>query len=275
MKVCILGTGRVGTHLCRAFMGAGHDVAVWNRSFPAAQQLAKEAGCSVVATLEALPADAEVILLSVKDDALETVARELANVFGKRKSIVAHTAGSKPMSLLDGLFPQIGVFYPMQTFSKGKSLDYSVIPFFVEANNENADTLVRLAESVSNNVYCLSSEQRRFLHLASVFACNFSNHCYTIASEILAEINVPFSVMLPLINETAEKVKTMPPCEAQTGPAARGDVSVLESQTRLLDTNKDFQKIYTLMSRDIMKHNSCNGVKNSPNETDNRCDVAK
>lgn len=252
MKVCILGAGRVGSHLCKAFMPRGHDVCVWNRSEAPLHSLKQETGCNCVPRMEDLPQDADVYLICVKDDALEDVARSLHSVFGKRKGLVAHTAGSKPMSLISPLFPKVGVLYPMQTFSKGQRLDYSKIPFFVEGNVGALDVLMRLAKSVSTQVYQLSSEQRRYLHLASVFASNFSNHCYAIASDILDKIHIPFSVMLPLIEETTHKAESIPPRLGQTGPAARGDVRVVEEQTQLLNFNTDWQQLYSIMSRDIM-----------------------
>lgn len=255
MKIGILGTGRVGTHLCRAFVGAGHDVAVWNRSVAAAEQLAMETGCALAKQMGDLPMDADAFIISVKDDAVEKVATEFSRTYGLRTGVVAHTAGSKPMSVLEGKFTRVGVLYPMQTFSKEKALDYSWIPFFVEENKEASGVLWQLAHSVSERVYTLNSQQRCYLHLASVFACNFSNHCYSLASEILEKIDVPFSVMLPLIRETAQKVESVPPLQAQTGPAARGDVQVIQSQERLLDYDKDMQQIYIMMSRSIMKSN--------------------
>lgn len=255
MKVGILGAGRVGSHLCRAFMSAGHKVTVWNRSIASAGQLAFETGCCVAQNMSGLPIDADAYLICVKDDAVETVAEDFSRVFGDRTGVVAHTAGSKPMSLLEGKFPNVGVLYPMQTFSKDKDLDYSKIPFFVEENDETNSVLKDLAGSVSDHVYFLNSEQRRYLHLASVFACNFSNHCYALASDILTKIDVPFSVLLPLIHETAQKVESIPPRMAQTGPAARGDMSVIQSQERLLDDDKDLQQLYKLMSQSIMSSN--------------------
>lgn len=255
MKVGILGAGRVGTHLCRAFMGGGNEVTVWNRSIASARQLAIETGCSVAQHMDDFPVDADAYLICVKDDALETVAKDFSRVFGDRTGVVAHTAGSKPMSLLKGKFPKAGVLYPMQTFSKEKALDYSKIPFFVEESDETNSVLKDLAGSVSNHVYFLNSDQRRYLHLASVFACNFSNHCYALASDILAKIDVPFSVLLPLIRETAQKVESIPPRVAQTGPAARGDMSVIQSQELLLDDDKNLQQLYKLMSQSIMSFN--------------------
>lgn len=255
MKVGILGAGRVGSHLCRAFMGGGNEVTVWNRNIASAVQLAIETGCSVAQHMGDFPIDADAYLICVKDDAVETVAEDFSHVFGDRTGVVAHTAGSKPMSLLEGKFPKVGVLYPMQTFSKDKALDYSKIPFFVEESDETNSVLKDLAGSVSNHVYFLNSDQRRYLHLASVFACNFSNHCYALASDILAKIDVPFSVLLPLIRETAQKVESLPPRVAQTGPAARGDMSVIQGQELLLDDDKNLQQLYKLMSQSIMSFN--------------------
>ena len=251
MKICILGAGNVATHLARAFSQARHDVAVWNRSEAALRPIAAELGCPCTTEMDALPKDADVYIISVKDDAVAPVAKQLALCLGETKAMVAHTAGSLPKSLVDGCFENGGVLYPMQTFSRNKTLEYSKIPFFVE---EQGDVLKMLAESVSESVYILTSEQRKVLHLASVFACNFTNHCYAISEEILKEIDIPFAALLPLINETTAKVNSLPPREAQTGPAVREDYTVMDAQTALLEGRPGLQDIYKRISKSIIEY---------------------
>ncbi|MCH5178694.1 MAG: DUF2520 domain-containing protein [Prevotellaceae bacterium] len=251
MKISVLGAGNVGSHLARALSGVGHSVAVWNRSEAALALLRREVGIKCCTDLKELPKDTEIYLIAVKDDAVAAVAQRLADALGKTNAIVAHTAGSLPKSVLDGCFEYTGVFYPMQTFSRDKVLEYSNISFFVE---EQDDMLHRLAQTISPKVFSLTTEQRKVLHLASVFACNFTNHCYAIAADLLNGINVPFATLQPLINETAAKVNDLSPREAQTGPAQREDYGIMKSQSRMLDDKPNWQKIYNCMSDSIIKH---------------------
>jgi predicted short-subunit dehydrogenase-like oxidoreductase (DUF2520 family) len=153
-----------------------------------------------------------------------------------------------PLSVFDGYTQHGGVLYPMQTFSMEREVDFRAIPLFIEG----ADARIRqLAESISEHVYELSSDDRKYLHLAAVFACNFANHCYTLAAEVLEKKGLPFDVMLPLVDETARKVHELHPKEAQTGPAIRGDKNVMAAQAALLDSR--MQAIYNLMSESIQE----------------------
>jgi predicted short-subunit dehydrogenase-like oxidoreductase (DUF2520 family) len=138
----------------------------------------------------------------------------------------------------------------MQTFSKERQADFSVIPLFLEADGpETMATLQVLAGSISQRIYELTTDERKYLHLAAVFACNFANHCYTLAADVLAQKGLPFDVMLPLIDETARKVHELHPVDAQTGPAVRGDQNVMDAQKALLDDR--LATIYMLMSESI------------------------
>lgn len=156
------------------------------------------------------------------------------------------------MSVFEGRFMHYGVLYPMQTLSKYKDVEFSEIPFFVEGNSERALQLARaLAESISEYVYNCSSEQRRHLHLAAVFACNFVNHCYALSARLLEKQGIPFDVMLPLIDETARKVHVLSPIEAQTGPAVRYDENVIRMQADLLSDEPELRELYLKMSESI------------------------
>jgi predicted short-subunit dehydrogenase-like oxidoreductase (DUF2520 family) len=194
--------------------------------------------------------DADVYVVAVKDAVLADVVRQLCK--GSAARVFLHTAGSMPMQVFDGLAAHYGVFYPMQTFSKERALDFSRIPIFLEGSDPVALGVARtLAESVSRQVVELSGEGRRHLHLAAVFACNFANHCYELASEVLQEQGLPFSVMQALVDETAAKVSELSPRQAQTGPAVRYDQNVMEAQLSLLADRPLAQQIYRLMSKSI------------------------
>ena len=159
-----------------------------------------------------------------------------------------------PLSVLQGYARHYGVFYPMQSFSKERQVDFSLIPLFLESSDEETDKLShQLAQSISQRIFVLSSEDRRHLHLAAVFACNFANHCYALSAKVLEKHGLPFNVMLPLIDETAEKVHKLHPKEAQTGPAIRWDKNVLAAQKALLAEEPEMQQIYELMSKSIHK----------------------
>ena len=230
MKLTLIGIGNVGTNLSAAFQKAGHEV----------QQLS---GRNFVPQ----EVRGDVVVVCVKDDVIRNVVETMAD----SRRLIVHTAGSKPMDILST--PRRGVLYPMQTFSKSRLIDFDDIPLFIEAENEeDLKLLEQLATSISRHVYPLDSQRRKFLHLAAVFACNFTNHCYNIAAEILKKSDIPFNVMLPLIDETARKVHNLTPREAQTGPAVRFDEGVIRNHENML--TDDVRDLYRLMSKSIHKY---------------------
>ena len=235
MKIVIIGRGRLATNLEHALLSAGHEVVSINSR-----------------TLEALPEEADVFVIAVKDAALVDVIR--AATKGRENQLFVHTAGSMPMNLLAGLTAHYGVFYPMQTFSKERLVDFNDISLFLEANDQTSmERLKMLAASLTTHVYELDSEGRKHLHLAAVFACNFVNHCYALSAELLAAKGLPFSVMQPLVDETARKIHELAPVDAQTGPAVRGDQNVMQMQAAMLSENPAVQHIYEVLSNDIMR----------------------
>lgn len=250
MKVISVGAGRLAWHLVQALSGAGHEVVqVYSRTEESAAALAAKVGAQPVCRMDDV-GDADVYVVAVKDAVLADVVRQLCK--GRAARVFLHTAGSMPMQVFDGLAAHYGVFYPMQTFSKERALDFSRIPIFLEGSDPVALGVARtLAESVSRQVVELSGEGRRRLHLAAVFACNFANHCYELASEVLQEQGLPFSVMQALVDETAAKVSELSPRQAQTGPAVRYDQNVMEAQLSLLADHPLAQQIYRLMSKSI------------------------
>lgn len=251
MKIVLIGAGKLATNLGKALLDAGNDILqVYSRTMESASLLASIAGGSPVNDLEKINSDADVYIISVKDSVLADIIPVLCK--GREDKVFLHTAGSVSQEVFNGMARHYGVLYPMQTFSKNKLLDFSDIPCFVEGNDElSFETARVLADGISEHVYLLNSEDRRHLHLAAVFACNFVNHCYEISSEILAKHELPFEVMLPLIEETARKVHDMSPKEAQTGPAMRYDQNVIRAQSELLKENPIFRQIYECMSLSI------------------------
>lgn len=250
MKIVLIGAGNLATHLGKALHAAGHDmVQVFSRTMQSAETLASLLDAEPLTDMAQVCDDADVYIFSVKDSALEQLVSRLC---GGEKKVFLHTAGSMPMSVFQGKALHYGVLYPMQTFSKQREVDFSIIPCFIEANDEFALKQIEgLAGQISHRVYQLSSEDRKYLHLSAVFACNFANHCYAVSQELLQQHGIPFDVMLPLIDETAAKVHGMTPKEAQTGPAVRYDENVIGKQIQLLENQPYFQKIYDCMSKSI------------------------
>lgn len=251
MKIVLIGAGNLATNLGKGLLQAGHEIAqVFSRTMESAGALADILGSKPITDLAQVCNDADIYILSVKDTVLEDLQRNLLK--GREHALMVHTAGSMKMDVLEA--DRRGVFYPLQTFSKGKEVDFKEIPFFLEANHEEDLAVMReLAETLTDKIYVLSSNDRKWLHVAAVFGCNFVNHCYSMAANLLEKHDIPFSVMLPLITETAEKVKEIHPKDAQTGPAMRWDTNVMDRHLGLLNDQPDLQEIYRLLSEHIHK----------------------
>lgn len=232
---------------------AGHTIAgVYSRTLQNAQQLATVLGAPAIDSLEQLP-DADIYLTMLTDDALINLAPAI--VKGREDTLFIHTAGSVSAQVWkDAGARRYGVMYAMQTFSKSAVIDWPQVPVFVEGSSDaEQETIKTLAHDLSGNVSVLSSNGRKKLHIAAVFACNFANHMYAISERLLESEGVPFSVMLPLVRETARKVEAMSPASAQTGPAVRGDRKVIDEHLRLLSENPEYAELYRLISIDINK----------------------
>ncbi|SRR5690554_2577704 len=189
---------------------------------------------------------ADLTIISVADDAI----KEVAEAIPYKNKLIVHTSGTTSMEVLK-THDRRGVFYPLQTFSKSREVNFQNIPLCLETNNENDwNELKALASQMSEKVYKISSEQRRSLHVAAVFVSNFTNHMYTIGNEICEENKVPFEVLHPLIEETAAKIKTLPPLKAQTGPAIRHDEVTLKTHQDFLK-NETYKNIYKTITESI------------------------
>ncbi len=256
MKTVLIGAGNLATNLGKALLAAGHDILqVYSRTMEHATALAELLGGSPTDDLSRIVSDADIYIVSVKDSVMGDLVPQLCK--GKENKVFVHTAGSMPMNVFEGMALHYGVIYPMQTFSKEKEVDFGEIPCFLEYNDTYAKSCIeRLAGSISNVVRYLSSEDRRYLHLSAVWACNFVNHCYTVASDILTRHGMDFSVMYPLIDETCRKVHTLPPADAQTGPAVRFDQNIIRDQARLLKDNPLVKDLYERMSLSIHKRSA-------------------
>lgn len=229
MKIAVIGRGRVATHLTQALASAGHDMIT----------------CGGRKRVQNVPDDADVVIMAIKDAAIEQVASELAS----SKALVVHTSGSVAMDVIPS--ERRGVLYPMQTFSMERAVDFRNIPLFLEAGSEDDMTILsRLAASISNTQMPLNGEQRKTLHLAAVLCCNFVNHLFELSHDVLSEQNIPFKILFPLIEETFAKIHTLTPHEAQTGPALRWDENVMQWHMAMLHDPRH-REIYRLLSESI------------------------
>ncbi len=250
MKIVFIGAGNLATRLSLAMQRVGMQIGqVYSHTEASARQLATRLGCPWTNDLSALQEDGDLYVFSLKD----TVLSDVISKVKPNNGMWVHTAGSMPMSVFEGYAQRFGVLYPLQTFSKGSNVNFDVIPVFLEANTDkNADYLKNIASALSENVRFMSSEKRRSLHLAAVFACNFTNHIYTLSYKLLENESIPADVLLPLIDETVSKIHSMPPAAAQTGPAIRYDENVINKHLAMLD-DPDMQAIYRLLSQSIHK----------------------
>ena len=194
--------------------------------------------------------DADTYIVSIKDDAICPFLKKIPD--SKKNALWVHTSGSIPQDVFNKSFPQSGVLYPLQTFSKNVDIKMDEVSFFVEGSDkEVSDKIYSLAKMMSQHIYYADSELRKKLHIAAVFACNFTNYMYSLANDLLKKDNIPFSVLIPLIKETTRKVTVTAPDSAQTGPAYRGDTEIIEHHTSMLNSQE--KEIYELLSNAFFK----------------------
>lgn len=245
-SISFIGAGNVATHLASALYAEGFEI---NQIFSpnSAQELANKTNAQAIIDYADLNNDCDLFIIAVKDDVLLSVVED----FPFKESLAVHTSGSIGIDVFaKNNFQDFGIFYPLQTFSKETKVDFLEIPFCIEANlSENL--LVELAKTLSNTVELVNSEQRKKLHLAAVFACNFSNYMYHISETICKENQVNFNILKPLIKETAKKITVNSPKDVQTGPAIREDQKIIDSHLSQLNHKKEFQKLYLEISKQI------------------------
>ena len=254
MKITLIGSGNVATHLAKAFHGAGHQILqVCSRSFDHAEALASEVMAEPVDRLALLYPTADCYILAVGDDALFDLALDLR----LRDALVLHTSGSVTLSVLRGVSRRHGVLYAPQSFVRTRAMDYARLPFCVEGSTEETTREIEaLAHSVSPVVHRLSGEQRQWLHLASVLANNFGNALNALAASLMEQHAIPFAILQPLMEVTLQKAlaaKEEHPAadlwRLQTGPAVRRDEKTLDRHRAMLSANPDLLRLYELMTQ--------------------------
>lgn len=246
INVVIIGAGNIATHLYHTFSQVVelNVLQVFNRN-PEKLSFVTEPE-KKVSDLKDLK-DADIYFLAVKDEAIEKIAENLKD----NKAIFVHCSGSEPINILSK-FSNYGVFYPLQSFSKNKPVNFRKVPLCLEANNEtNLKFLKEVGSLLTDQFFVVNSDQRKALHLAAVFVNNFTNHLFTIAADYCEENGLPFKILQPLIWETVAKIDTLPPYSAQTGPALRNDTKTILAHLEMLD--EDQKNIYTVLTESIQK----------------------
>lgn len=252
VSVSFIGAGNLAWHLAPALDNTGFAVRdVYSLHKKNALALAEKLYQSVaVDSLDFSASKAQLFIIAVPDDEISKV---ISQVKLPQDSILVHTSGSQPLSLLEGAAPHTGVFYPLQTFTKSRRVDFQDIPFFVEANGQATEKLlVGMAKTLSKKVLKTTSQDRRALHAAAVFASNFTNHMLTVSKEIMVKNGMNYDLLKPLIAETINKAFTLGPENSQTGPAKRGDLQILDNHFEFLQEDPGMAEVYKVVSQHIL-----------------------
>lgn len=249
-NITLIGSGNVATHLGLSLIKKGFKIKqVWSRTRDNAEILAKKLHSSATDSINNLE-NSDLYILAIKDDYLESIIQQL-----DQETNIIHVSGSINIEIFNKKFKHYGVLYPLQTFNKEVTIDFSAIPIFIEANTSKfQNQLLNMGNKLSNTVVIMNSEKRKKLHVSAVFACNFTTHMFSIADAILHKENIDFQLLLPLINQTVKKLNQSSPAELQTGPAIRKDRKLIKEHINSI-TDKETQDLYKLISNSIMKKN--------------------
>lgn len=250
-SIVLIGAGNVGYHLGKQLKSSGLNIVqIFSRKEDKAKRLSEAIKVPYVTDFKEIITDADFYILAVNDGAIATVAAQLKVESG----LVVHTSGATPSTILQPYFHRFGIFYPLQTFSITKAVDFESIPICVFANSaSDEDFLYHIGQQMSQKVYRIDDHQRAILHVAAVFVNNFSNYLFQIGYHILEKENLSFDLLRPLIQETASKVQTHPPTEMQTGPAIRGDQATIERHLQYLESFPAYQELYKILTESIQK----------------------
>jgi predicted short-subunit dehydrogenase-like oxidoreductase (DUF2520 family) len=253
MDVSFIGSGNLAWHLAPALDNVGYIVKEVYSQNPrhATSLVGRLYQADVKATLDFSTSSSEIFIIAVSDDAIQEVAQE---IILPEDAILVHTSGGQPLSTLGyAATPHVGVFYPLQTFSKAKKVDFRDVPIFLESDSDDVvKVLMKMGKALSSKVKRITSRDRKALHVAAVFASNFSNHMLSIAQEIAKKNGLDFELLKPLIAETLNKSLSINPKDAQTGPAKRGDVETLDKHLEFLQDEPELAEIYKIVSQHIL-----------------------
>jgi len=249
--VTLIGSGNVATALGLSLLDNGIKITeIFSPNMSNAKALADKTNCGYVNNIGDLITTSDLYIIAVPDKAISNIISKLKNIDG----IIVHTSGSQSIDVFDNSNFNYAVFYPLQTFTKGKLVDFKDVPICIESPNKaTSDLLIQLANKISTKVVTLNSIQRQYLHLTAVTVSNFTNLLYTLSNELLDEKGIDFSLLHPLIKETASKLNEVNPSEAQTGPAKRNDTQTINKHLEILQNYPEFKEIYKLLSDQITK----------------------
>lgn len=251
MYISIIGSGNTAWHLSKMLKASGNKILeVVGRNKTAVTELAKEVCATPNFSFKDIHPESDLILLCVKDDAIE----EVANLLPKTKTIVAHTSGFRSKDILKSCSENIGIFYPLQTMQKGWVISFEYVPFLVEGSNKDVEyTLYALAAQLSRTIYYVSEAQRQHIHVAAVFANNFPNHLWALAEKILKSQDLSLDLLRPLMEQSAQNVQQLSPIGLQTGPAVRKDFYTIDEHLKLLEATPEWNKVYAAITESILK----------------------
>ena len=252
ITAAFVGAGNLAWHLAPALENIGIVIThIYNRTPKKGMELVRRLyRAELKDDLNFSLSRIDVLFLAVSDDALPEVISGLSI---HKETIVVHTSGSQPVDLLSYHFPNYGVFYPLQTFSKNTRTNFKDIPLLVEGSDKQiANLLYKIGKKLTGNTLEVSSDKRAYIHLAAVFACNFSNHMLRLSQELLGQHKLDINILVPLVTETINKSLTIGPGEAQTGPARRHDLKTLDRHVAMLKKNEEMLEVYKLISQHIL-----------------------
>lgn len=247
-SVCIIGAGNVAVNLAHALQNKGYNIVqVFSKTIESASRLAAQLNTAFTNDVSDITGNADIYIFAIKDDSLADIIAALPT----NNSLWLHTAGSMPMEVFKEKANKYGVLYPLQTFNKNKAADWDNIPILIEGTDKQTlNDIETLARTLTAKVYPVDSETRKYVHLSAVFACNFVNYMYTIGHDFMQKSDLPFSLLLPLIEETCNKIHTRSPLQVQTGPAVRYDLNVINKHLDLIE-DEQIKHIYLMLSNAI------------------------
>jgi predicted short-subunit dehydrogenase-like oxidoreductase (DUF2520 family) len=253
ITLSIIGAGNLSWHLAQALDRNGVPIAeVYSRSIERAKKLVKKLySAKAVNSLDFSRSVSDLFIIAVPDQA---IAQVVADLEVPANAMVVHTSGAQPLSLLDKFYGRSGVFYPLQTFSIEKTVNFKEVPICIEsAAKPVLDAMAFVGYAISRKIYHLSTEERLGLHVAAVFACNFTNQLIRMSEQILEKSGMEISFLAPLVQETIDKAFAKGPRLAQTGPASRNDQNTILEHLSYLQQHPDFVEIYARLSQLIQE----------------------
>lgn len=248
-KIVIIGGGNVASHLIRSVTASGHKlVQLYNRTIEHISSHQSET--NIVGTIDGITPDADIYIICVKDTAIQGLVKNLR----LKDKMIVHTSGNLSMNVLEEVSKNIGIFYPIQSFTKGIPIDFRKVPIIIEANSSEAEGQIRsFSMSISDTVISMSETERQKLNVAGVFVNNFTNHIYTMIYSYLKSENMDFKVLIPLIQNTVDKLSLGAPSAMQTGPAVRNDLSTIESHQTILENYPELRSMYADLTEKIRR----------------------